>query len=339
VLRQFVVDRGDARQRLDRMLIERLPAASVSRTRLQQMIADGLVRVDGRPARRAAQRLLAGQTISVDLPERVRRQHAPEAIPLEVLLDDAWLLAVNKPAGLVVHPTRRYPDGTLVNAVLWFLLQGEAGPVARQGEAARHPEPPKVRLVHRLDRETSGVMLIARSREVHARLARAMARQQIEKQYLALVHGIPRSTRDRIDLRIGRDADGRLKASKTMGRPASTIVELVAAARGARAGVSLVRCTLVTGRLHQIRVHLSAAGLPIVGDPLYGEARWKGVRDAALAEACATFRRQALHAWRLRGPHPAPDRPPLDLTAPLPRDLLALLDRAGLATAVEVPSR
>jgi 23S rRNA pseudouridine1911/1915/1917 synthase len=344
--RTFVVDRGDARRRLDRMLIERLPASSVSRTRLQQMIVEGLVLVDGQPARRAAQRLLTGQCIALELPEQARRQHTPEAIPLEVLHEDDWLLAINKPAGMVVHPTRRHPDGTLVNALLWYLHQPapDAGrPHGRSDETASAADPSgqpaRVRLVHRLDRDTSGVMLIARTRDVHARLARAMARQQVEKHYLALVHGVPRSDRDRIDLRIGRDAGGRLRASKTVGRAASTMVELVATSRGARAGLSLVRCTLITGRLHQIRVHLAAAGLPIVGDPLYGEPRWKGLRDAGLAAACAAFSRQALHAWRLRAPHPAAGRPALDLAAPLPPDLQALLDRAGLASAAGLPSR
>jgi 23S rRNA pseudouridine1911/1915/1917 synthase len=320
--RSFLVDRGDARRRLDHVLLARLPhagpgAAGVSRTRVQRWIDDGRVSVDGRVAARAALRLLEGQRVEVALPSRPRRPHTAEPLPLAVLYEDAALLAVDKPAGLVVHPTRRYPDGTLVNALLWHLRD-----CGGEGRA--------LHLVSRLDRGTSGVVLVAKTPAVHAAIARAMARQHVVKDYAALVYGTPRSDRDRIDLRIVRDpGTGRLATSRLDGRRCSTSIELLARSTGTRAGLSLLRCTLGTGRLHQIRVHLSGIGLPLVGDPRYGAPRWRGIADPALARACAALPRQALHAWRVRLPHPITGEP-LDLRAPLPPDLAALLAAARL---------
>jgi 23S rRNA pseudouridine1911/1915/1917 synthase len=334
--RVLEVNRGDARLRLDRLLVARLPeGAGLSRTRLAAWIRDGRVEVDGVPARRSAQRLRPGQTVALDLPEAPRLRHLAEARPLDVLYEDAALLAVAKPAGMVVHPTWRYPDGTLMNALLGHFGAGAAPATAVGGDA------PRVHLVHRLDRETSGVMLIAKAPGVHARLARAMARRQVQKDYLAVVYGVPRAAKDRIDLRLRRDPTApRMIASRDDGLPASTLVELLATSSGSRSGssserppapaVSLLRCTLITGRLHQIRVHLAGVGLPIVGDPLYGEPRWKGIADGKLRDACAAMPRQALHAWRLALQHPETGAP-LTLIAPLPTDLQALLDAAGLA--------
>ena len=315
--RGFVVDRGDARRRLDRVLLDHLPRTGLSRARVQRWIASGRVTVDGVVIARPARRVLAGEQVDLRLPVVVRRVHAAEALPLEVLYEDASLLAVNKPSGLVAHPTRRYPTGTLVNALLWHLREG-----ATAGEGPR--------LAHRLDRDTTGVLLVAKSRAVHAALAQAMAKRQMRKEYLALVYGAPPVDRDRIDLRIGRDsATGRLTASKHEGRPCSTTYHLVASSGAARAGVSLLRCTLGTGRLHQIRVHLSAIGLPLVGDARYGSPRWKGIADAAAAEACAAFARQALHAWRVDLAHPVSGAA-LAIQAPVPPDLAALLGAVGL---------
>jgi len=316
--RVIVIDRGDARRRVDHVLVDRLPGLpAVSRARIQAWIRGGRVLVDGAPVARSSQRLAVGQRLEVALVAPAPRVHAAQPLALEVVYEDDALLVVNKPAGLVAHPTRRYPDSTLVNALLWHLHDATG--------AAAVP-----RLVHRLDRQTSGLLLVAKRREVHAAVARAMARRAVEKTYLALVYGTPRSARDRIDLRIARDAaSGRLVASRSEGLAASTIVELVATSEGDRAGLSLLRCTLVTGRLHQIRVHLSAVGLPLVGDPIYGAPAWRGLRDPALASACAALGRQALHAWRLRLLHPATGRP-LDLTAPVPGDLADLLALASL---------
>jgi len=334
--RVFEVDRGGARLRLDRLLVARLPEASgLSRTRLAAWIRAGRVEVDGRPARRAAQRLRPGQAVALELPEPVRAAHVAEARPLTVLYEDEALLAIDKPAGVVVHPTRRHPAGTLMNALLWHLTGGRPAPPGL---------PPRVHLVHRLDRETSGVVLVAKRPEVHRALARAMARRAVDKEYLAVVYGVPRAARDRIDLRIRRDPQtGRLTTSKHDGLESRTQIALLATSSGESSGespddspddspdqlLSLLRCTLITGRLHQIRVHLAGVGLPIVGDPVYGEPRWKGIADCALRDVCARFPRQALHAWRVRAAHPVTGRP-LDIVAPPPPDLAELLAAAAL---------
>jgi len=324
--RVLEVDRGDARLRLDRLLVARLPdAAGLSRTRLAAWIREGRVEVDGVPATRAAQRLRPGQAIALDLPEPPPRQHLAEARPLTVIYEDDALLAIDKPAGLVMHPTRRHPSGTLMNALL-----------AHPGGGGR------VHLVHRLDRETSGIVLVAKSPAVHATLARAMARRAVHKDYLAVVYGTPRAPRDRIDLRIRRDpATRRMTTSRHDGLPASTEIAVLATWRGLSPGLdpgpgpelTFLRCRLITGRLHQIRVHLAGVGLPIVGDPIYGEPRWKGIVDPRLRDVCATFARQALHAWRLTCAHPLTGAP-LAITAPLPSDVQALVDAAGVADSL-----
>ena len=327
--RVLEVDRGDARLRLDRLLVARLPdAAGLSRTRIAAWIREGRVEVDGVPATRAAQRLRPGQAIALDLPEPPPRQHLAEARPLTVIYEDDALLAIDKPAGLVMHPTRRHPSGTLMNALLAHLAQPGGGG--------------RVHLVHRLDRETSGIVLVAKSPAVHATLARAMARRAVHKDYLAVVYGTPRAPRDRIDLRIRRDpATRRMTTSRHEGLPASTEIALLATWRGVSPGLgpgpspelAFLRCRLITGRLHQIRVHLAGVGLPIVGDPIYGEPRWKGIADPRLRDVCATFARQALHAWRLTCAHPLTGAP-LAITAPLPSDVQALVDAAGVGDSL-----
>jgi 23S rRNA pseudouridine1911/1915/1917 synthase len=334
--RVLEVDRGDARLRLDRLLVARLPgAAGLSRTRLAAWIREGRVEIDGVPATRAAQRLRPGQAVALDLPEPTPRPHLAEARPLAVLYEDDALLAIDKPAGLVMHPTRRYPSGTLMNALLAHL--------AHPGGAGR------VHLVHRLDRETSGIVLVAKSPAIHATLARAMARRAVHKDYLAVVYGAPRAPRDRIDLRIRRDpATRRMTTSRHDGLPASTEIAVLAScsehapstlradSEHDAATLTFLRCRLITGRLHQIRVHLAGVGLPIVGDPVYGEPRWKGIADPRLREVCAAIPRQALHAWRLTCAHPLTGAP-LAITAPLPPDVQALVDAAGVGDSLADP--
>jgi 23S rRNA pseudouridine1911/1915/1917 synthase len=302
-VRVLVVDRGDARRRLDRLLIDRLPQGAVSRTRMQRWIEAGRVRVDEVVVTRTATRVLEGQRIALHLPGPPRLPPQPESLPIAVLYEDAHLLAVDKPAGQVVHPTKRYPTGTLVNALLWH---GRAEIAAGR----------RLRLIHRLDRETSGVLLVSKSRDVHAAIARAMGRGAVRKEYLALVYGAPPVDRGSIDLPVRH-------------RPSTTHYELIARSTGPCAGLSLLRCTLGTGRLHQIRLHLSGIGLPIVGDPRYGEPRWAEIANASCAQACAAFPRQALHALRLQLTHPITGVA-LDLQAPLPEDFASLLGVTGL---------
>jgi 23S rRNA pseudouridine1911/1915/1917 synthase len=352
-------DRGDAGGRLDRAMVRHFAGLpGLSRSRLQAWIAAGRVRVNGAVIRRPAGRLAGGDELEVELPgpppsRRRARPLAAQHLPLAILYEDEHLLAVDKPAGLVVHPTGRYRDGTLVNALAWYLGGGAAAAgtartcaaaadaTAPGSEALAGPEATTVRsgLVHRLDRGTSGVLLVAKSRAAHAGLARAIKVRALQKDYLAVVYGRAPLSRGRIELKLLRDPRDRRRvaASRTEGRSAATLYELLAEScpgrgdDGGRAGwLSLLRCRLVTGRTHQIRVHLAALGLPIVGDPLYGEPRHRGIGDPALAALCRELPRQALHAWRLTLRHPVTGQA-LELVAPLPADLEALLGAAGLA--------
>jgi 23S rRNA pseudouridine1911/1915/1917 synthase len=383
-------DRGDAGRRLDHAMVRHFAGlAGLSRSRLQSWIAAGRVRVNGAVIRRPAGRLAAGDELAVELPgpppsRRRTRPLAAQRLPLAILFEDEHLLALDKPAGLLVHPTGRHRDGTLVNALAWHLAEGgeggeggkggeggegaaaaaaagaasasgaaaaaatagvtaaagatagaTAGPAALAGAA---PTAVRPGLVHRLDRDTSGVLLVAKSPAAHAGLARAIKARALQKDYLAVVYGRAPLVRGRIELRLRRDPldRRRVAASRTEGRSAATLYELLAEScpgsrdDGGRAGwLSLLRCRLVTGRTHQIRVHLAALGLPIVGDPLYGEPRHRGIADPALAALCRDFPRQALHAWRLGLRHPVTGQA-LALRAPLPADLGRLLRAAGL---------
>jgi 23S rRNA pseudouridine1911/1915/1917 synthase len=354
----------------------------LSRSQVQGWIGGGRVRVNGAPALRPAGRLAAGDELEVELPAPLptrgrSRPLVAERLPLAILYEDEHLLALDKPAGLVVHPTGRYRDGTLANALVWYLGAGAAAAAAGQGgalaaagqggalaaagqsdalpaagqgsmHAAAGPfasAAPVVRpgLVHRLDRDTTGVLLVGKSRAAHAGLARAIKARSLHKDYLALVYGRAPLRKGRIELKLRRDPDDRRRvaASRSEGLSAATLYELLAETcpgnghgepgGEGREGVwlSLLRCRLVTGRTHQIRVHLAALGLPIVGDPVYGEPRHRGLADPALAELCREFPRQALHAWRLGLRHPVTGEV-LALLAPLPADLCRLLGAAGL---------
>jgi 23S rRNA pseudouridine1911/1915/1917 synthase len=194
-----------------------------------------------------------------------------------------------------------------------------AGPADRPG------------LVHRLDKDTSGVLVVAKSERAMAVLARAIKERFLEKEYLAVVYGHPAVRKGRVDLGILRDPHDRkrMSASKSSGRPSTTFYEILSESSGSLSGLTLLKCTLVTGRTHQIRVHLKALHLPIVGDPTYGSPRWKGIKDETLREQCRTFPRQALHAWRLTLKHPVTGEK-MTFTAPVPEDVKLLLGAAGL---------
>jgi 23S rRNA pseudouridine1911/1915/1917 synthase len=243
-----------------------------------------------------------------------------EAVNLEVLYEDDHLLALDKPAGVVVHPGYRNTEGTVLNRLLWH--------------ARAWPVPQRPSIVGRLDKFTSGIVVVAKSPAVHAALQRAMGSSDTEKDYLALVYGRLKKARGQIDLRLWRDPMDRRRvvASAHVGAPSLTRFERIARVPAPRTGLALVRCSLATGRMHQIRVHLSARGWPIVGDRVYGEPRWSQVVDTALATALRAFPRQALHAWRLAVTHPF-TRERLFLEAPLPRDFAELLAAANLRMA------
>ena len=306
--RRVELDRGDAGVRLDRVLLRHLSRERrVSRNRIQKLIAGGGVLVNGEPARRVAWRVAAGNEVLVRL-DAPKPRARPEAEPgeLQVLHEDDHLLAIDKPAGLVVHPSFGHASGTLLNAVLWH---------TRQRDPAAAPA-----LLSRLDKFTSGVIIVSKRPEVFAALQRAMRARRIDKDYLAIVHGRPTPVRGTVDAALDRDPWDRRRITVTDrgGQPAVTHYERLATSEGA----SLLRCRLITGRMHQIRVHLASKGWPIVGDQSYGDRR-----RPALA-----FPRQALHAWRVSLPHPITGGM-LEVIAPLPADMIALLAGLGIDAA------
>ena len=325
VLRTFRSDRGDARERLDRVLMRHLAdRPDVTRARIQGWIGAGQVRVNGAVAAKPASRLALDDRVEIDLPPPPpRREITAQEMPLAILYEDDYLLALDKPPGIVVHPAPGHHEGTLINALLWR---------ARDWGEGRRPG-----LINRLDRDTSGVLLAVKTPEIHHALARGLRARGGEEEYLAVVHGAPRFDvgldAGRIEHNIARDPADRKRrmVSKSEGKESVTLYRVVSAA--AANGLALLRCRLVTGRTHQIRVHLQAAGWPIVGDPLYGEPRWKGIADPGVAAACRDFPRQALHARRLAFVHPKTgDR--LGFAGPLPGDMAGLLAAAGLASPV-----
>ena len=249
-----------------------------------------------------------GETVTVELPDPLPALPVPEALPLEVVYQDRDLVVVDKPAGMVVHPAAGHAQGTLVNALLHHVtdLSGVGGEM-RPG------------IVHRLDRGTSGLMVVAKSDAAHRELTRQFHDREVEKEYVALVWGQVQTGR-RIDVPIGRDPENRKRMS-ARARRARTAVTRIVWARHVQ-GVSLVRVAIATGRTHQIRVHLSAIGHPVVGDALYG-----GVRRRVLGPLRPVLRleRPFLHAARLVFSHPG-DGTRMEFTSPLPGDLQAVLD-------------
>jgi 23S rRNA pseudouridine1911/1915/1917 synthase len=294
-----------AGERLDRFLTAVLPGQS--RSQIQRLIKDGLVQISRRAAR-ANSSVKPGDVVAVDVPSPTAPEPAAENIPLDVVYEDGDLIVVNKPPGMVVHPAAGHAGGTLVNALLHHVqdLSGIGGEL-RPG------------IVHRLDRGTSGLIVVAKHDRAHEALARQFHDRDVEKEYVALVWGVVHAGR-RIDAPIGRDPVNRQKMS-ARARRARSAVTRVTAARHLR-GVTLTHVAIQTGRTHQIRVHLSAIGHPIVGDALYG-----GTRRHVAADLRPVLRleRPFLHAARLALTHPADGRR-LEFTAPLPDDLRAVLD-------------
>ena len=279
--------------RLDRFLAG-LPEVG-SRTAAEGLLRDGAVLLDGAPAARSA-RLAGGESLELELPATPRLE--PQEVGLRVAYEDAHLLVVDKPAGVVVHPAAGHDTGTLVHGVL---AHGAAG-----GEEERPG------IVHRLDRDTSGLLVVARSEEAHERLKELVRLRALEREYLALVRGRPRSRAGRIEAPIGRDRKDPTRQSLDSDRPRDAVTHFEL--EKLLGQYALLRVRLETGRTHQIRVHLAAIGLPVVGDPVYG------VPDPALG-------RQFLHATRLAFDHPFTGGR-VDVESPLPEDLEGYL--AGL---------
>jgi 23S rRNA pseudouridine1911/1915/1917 synthase len=308
VSRSLDVDQAAQGLRLDVWLASRLP--DLSRARIQALIADGHVLLDGR-AVRASSRLRAGQSVRIDVPAAVPARPGPEDIPLAIVYEDAHLLVVDKPAGLVVHPGAGRQTGTLVNALLHRVqnLSGIGG-VLRPG------------IVHRLDRGTSGLLVVAKDDQTHRGLARQFAGRTVEKVYEAVVLGVPQPSRGVIESPIGRDPvhRKRMSARAPRGRQARTTYEVVEALDGA----ARVRVRIHTGRTHQVRVHLASIGHPLAGDQVYGGRRSPACRSPEARGALMHFGRPALHAALLAFTHPVSGAA-LRLESPLPADLTQLL--------------
>jgi len=292
-----------AGERLDRFLSQRL---DVPRNQLQRWIEEGRVLVDGAPTK-PSRRLIADEQIAWEAPAPVDDRISPEAGELAVLYEDDAILAIDKPAGLTVHPGAGRATGTLVHRLL-----------ARYPEIAGVGGPGRPGIVHRLDRDTTGVMVVARTAAAYQRLSRAFASRQVDKRYLAVCHGAVHEAHE-VDAPIGRHPTRRQEMTvHAGGRPARSRILPIATTPAA----SLVEVDLLTGRTHQVRVHLKSLGHPLVGDPVYGEARWKAAAGPARA-ALRDFPRPALHAWRLAFAHPTEDRR-VELESPPPQDLRQL---------------
>lgn len=308
------IDEAAAGERVDRHVAAR---SGEARNQVQHWLEEGRVQVDGRPVR-ASHRLRAGETVTFEPPPpAVDDRIEPEEQPIEIVFEDRDLVVVNKPAGLVVHPGAGRRSGTLVHRLL-----------ARYPEMAGVGGPGRPGIVHRLDKDTTGLLIAARNRPAHRRLADAFAGRRVEKRYLAVAWGPPIAEPLVIDRPVGRHPTRRREMTvRPDGRPALTGLSTVLDG----GPVCLLDVLLGTGRTHQIRVHLKAIGHPLVGDPIYGEERFKAVRGPA-RRPLAEFARPALHAWRLALAHPRTGEP-LRLEAPVPGDLVAL----WLAIAGEDP--
>lgn len=311
--RRLRVEPAPAARRLDAYLAARLP--DLSRSRIAQLLADGLVRVNGAPARKS-QRPEAGDLVEIAVPAARVDRIAPEAIPLDIVYQDRDLAVINKPAGLVVHPAPGHHGGTLVNALLHHLtdLSGIGG-VLRPG------------IVHRLDKDTSGLLIVAKHDRSHRALAAALKRREIRRVYLAACWGHLPADQVDVDQPIARSPVNRQRMAVVEGgRPARTRLRRLER----WAAADLVRAELDTGRTHQIRVHLAWLGHPVVGDALYGSGGARGISGPAhrwARELAKRVPRQFLHAAELAFAHPLSGEP-LRFEAALPADLAAAVEWA-----------
>ena len=294
---ELVVSANEARLRLDQFLAKRLP--EFSRSRLQQLIRDGFIRLNNATSR-PSQIVRSGDTIELTEPPLEKIETLPEPIPLEILFEDNDLIVINKPAGLVVHPGAGHREHTLVNALLnhCTTLSGIGGK-ERPG------------IVHRLDKETSGALVVAKNDAAHRGLSKQFAERTVEKVYLALVAGKLRKSAGLIEEKIARHPvhRQRMSATSTRGRAAKTEYRVVRSSDH----VSLIECRLHSGRTHQIRVHLHHVGHPVLGDKVYAPRITKD------------FPRQMLHAWKLGFRHPRTEEWN-SFEAPLPNDFATAIE-------------
>ena len=298
--------------RLDRALAAAVP--TLSRERLKTLIRSGAVEAQGKAVRDPATKVKGDERLSVAVPEPAPARNEPQDIPLTIVFEDEHLLVVDKPAGLVVHPAAGNFDGTLVNA----LLHHCAGKLSGIGGVARPG------IVHRIDKDTSGLLVVAKTDVAHEGLAKQFAAHSIDRRYLAIVSGVPKSKDGVVDAPLARSAANRKK------------IAIVEGGRGKRAvtrwrclkvlkDAALVECRLETGRTHQVRVHMASIGHPLTGDPVYGRA---GRTHGKLLKELG-FHRQALHAAELGFTHPVTSLR-LSFSSPMPPDMQELAAGLGL---------
>jgi 23S rRNA pseudouridine1911/1915/1917 synthase len=298
--------------RLDRALAAAVP--TLSRERLKTLIRSGAVEAGGKAVRDPAAKVRGEEALRVAVPEPVPAHNEPQDIPLTILFEDEHLLVVDKPAGLVVHPAAGNFDGTLVNA----LLHHCAGKLSGIGGVARPG------IVHRIDKDTSGLLVVAKTDVAHEGLARQFAAHSIDRRYFAIVNGVPRTAQGSVDAPLARSAANRKKIAIVeghRGKRAVTHWKRLEAFRDA----ALVECRLETGRTHQVRVHMASIGHPLVGDPVYG--RSGKIHGKILKEL--QFHRQALHATELGFTHPV-TKHRISFTSPMPPDMQELMSALGV---------
>ncbi len=307
LLKTFVIPDSMRMERLDLCLAAL--DGTFSRSRAQKLIKDGLVKVDGSVCLFSKVKMSPGQTLTVEVPplEAAPVQAEPEKIPLKVIFEDDWFIAINKAAGMVVHPAAGNWTGTVVNAIL-----GREPELAEdfEGEAMRPG------IVHRLDKDTSGCLVVAKTPESHFRISRSFSERRVSKTYMAIVCGWPRSREGEIETLIGRNPVDRKRMAvlRSRGREAVTLYKVVRQGEIKGMKASLLEVRILTGRTHQIRVHMAHIGHPVVGDSLYGGV--KGI----------PAKRQMLHAWKLAFPHPE-DRHEVKLRAPYPSDFKRMMSK------------
>jgi 23S rRNA pseudouridine1911/1915/1917 synthase len=306
------LDAAHAGWRLDRALAATVP--TLSRERLKTLIRSGAVQARGQAVRDPSTKVRGDETLSVAVPEPRPAHNVPQDIPLEIVFEDEHLLIVDKPAGLVVHPAAGNADGTLVNA----LLHHCAGQLSGIGGVARPG------IVHRIDKDTSGLLLVAKTDVAHEGLAKQFAAHSIDRRYRAIVSGVPKASHGMVDAPLARSATNRKK------------IAIVEGQRGKRAvthwkrldvlkDAALVECRLETGRTHQVRVHMASIGHPLIGDPVYGRS---GKTHGKLLKELG-FHRQALHAAELGFTHPVTGRR-LSFSSAMPPDMQELFNALGV---------
>jgi len=306
------LDAAHAGWRLDRALADAVP--TLSRERLKSLIRSGAVKAAGSPLRDPAIKVKGDEELRLEVPEPKPAHNEPQDIPLKVVFEDEHLLVVDKPAGFVVHPAAGNFDGTLVNALLHHCggsLSGIGG-VARPG------------IVHRIDKDTSGLLVVAKTDVAHEGLAKQFAAHSIDRRYLAIVDGVPRHLGGTVNAPLARSSANRKKIAiveEGRGKRAVTHWKRLDALRGA----ALMECRLETGRTHQVRVHMASIGHPLLGDPVYGRA---GMAHGKLLKDL-DFHRQALHAAELGFVHPV-TKNRLSFSSPMPSDMQELFKSLGV---------